>query len=91
MPGLNSCMAVGLTDTLPMQVSEAAALERAVAAESSDVQLTQESQIYQTAIQEMCDSRDATAASHQQALQSLRDANNLAEVSFWCTLWCILY
>ncbi len=88
MPGLDSCMAVGLTDTLfwPVQVSEAAALQRAVAAESSNVQLIQESQIYQTAIQEMCDSRDATAASHQQALQSLWDANNLTEVSFWCML-----
>jgi hypothetical protein len=81
MPGLN-CMAVCLSDTLfwPMQVSEASALQRAVAAESGNAQLTQEGQNYQRAIKELCDSRDATAALHQQAVRALQTAKNLAEV-----------
>jgi len=96
VPGLDSCMAVGLSDTLvwPMQDSEASALQRAVAAESSNAQLTQEGQNYQRAIQELRNSRDATAALHQQALQTLQNAKTLAEVRLcasclWCTLWCM--
>ncbi len=75
-------MAVCWTDTLfwPMQVSEATALQRAVAAESSNVQLTQEGQDYQRGIQELCNSRDATAALHEQAVQALETTRNLAEV-----------
>lgn len=84
MPGLDCCMAVCLTDTLfwPMQASKATALQRAVAAESSNAQLTQEGQDYQRGIQELCNSRDATAALHEQAVQALQNAKNLAEVRF---------
>ncbi len=96
MPNLDPCMAVCLTDTLfwPMQNSEAVALQQAAAAESSNAQLTLEAQDYQRIVQELSDSRDAAAVSHQQALQTLRDAKDLAEVRLctsclWCTLWCM--
>ncbi len=97
MPGLN-CMAVGLTDTLlwPMQVSEAAALQRAVPAESSNVQLTQLAEDHQRVLQ---DYRDVTAevaapAWLLQALEIAENTKNLAEVRLcalclWCTLWCM--
>ena len=82
MPGLDCCMAVCLTDTLfwPMQIPKANALERAVAAESSNAQLKQEGQDYKRGIQELCNSRDATAALHEQAVRALQNAKNLAEV-----------
>ena len=75
-------MALALTDTLflPMQVSNANVLQRAVAAESSNAKLTQELRDYQGGIQELCNSRDATAALHQQAVRALQAAKNLAEV-----------
>ena len=76
MPGLN-CMAVGLTDTLfwPMQVSEAAALQRPGAAESSNVQLTQLAEDHQRVLQ---DYRDVTAevAAPAWLLQALEIAEN---------------
>ncbi len=93
MPGLN-CMAVCLTDTLfwPMQVSKASALARAVAAESSNAQLTQQAEDRQRALQELRNSRNAAAALCQQALQTAINARILAEVRLcasclWCALW----
>ncbi|KAA6416785.1 MAG: hypothetical protein FRX49_13235 [Trebouxia sp. A1-2] len=63
-----------------LQNSEAAALQRAAVADSSNAQLTLEAQQHQRIAQELRDSRDAAAVSHQQALQTLRDAKDLAEV-----------
>ncbi|DBA89770.1 TPA: hypothetical protein ACH3X2_004645 [Trebouxia sp. C0005] len=62
-----------------LQNSEAAALQRAAVADSSNAQLTLEAQQHQRIAQELRDSRDAAAVSHQQALQTLRDAKDLAE------------
>ncbi|KAL0048070.1 hypothetical protein WJX82_006938 [Trebouxia sp. C0006] len=62
-----------------LQIPKANALERAVAAESSNAQLTQEGQDYKRGIQELCNSRDATAALHEQAVRALQNAKNLAE------------
>ena len=96
MPNLDPGMPACLTDTLswPMQNSEAAALQRAAVADSSNAQLTLEAQQHQRIAQELRDSRDAAAVSHQQALQTLRDAKDLAEVRLWtsclwCSLWCM--
>ena len=97
MLNLDPCMAVGLTDTLfwPMQNSEAVAVQQAAAAESSNAQLTLLAQDHQRNVQELSDSRDAAAVLHQQALQTLREAKDLAEVRLstsylWCSMWCIL-
>ncbi|KAL0030445.1 hypothetical protein WJX79_005663 [Trebouxia sp. C0005] len=62
-----------------LQNSEAAALQRAAVADSSNAQRTLEAQQHQRIAQELRDSRDAAAVSHQQALQTLRDAKDLAE------------
>jgi len=75
-----------------MQVSEASALERAAAAESSNAQLTQQAENHQRALQELHDNSDATAACLLQALQVEANAKSLAEVRhcascLWCTLW----
>ncbi len=85
MLDLDPCMAVCLTDTLfwPMQNSEADALQRAADAESSNAQLILQAQDHQRIVQELSDSRDAAAVSHQQALQALqalREAKDLVEV-----------
>ena len=98
MHARSQCMAVWLTDTLlwPMQVSEARALERTVAAESSNAQLIQQAEDHQRQLQELCNSRNAAASLCQQALQTAMTARNLAEVRLcalclWCALWCMIF